>query len=181
MLVTLLLWNLADSKTNVDELRRYLQAEAVDPFDGLPGLVFKAWVSDEVTERWGAIFVWESREAAEQELPSSPRDLIGKDPEIAELFDLEARCPSRQSSSGSGSRSTASSTGTSSAPPKQAVDRAVGGVGEVARDRVHGDPVDRDEAREGEQGPGGAERRDADIAAGRKHPRTPTTRAARRS
>ena len=90
MLVTLLLWNLANSKTNIEELRRYLQAEAVDLFDGLPGLIFKAWISDEITERWGAIFVWDSREAAEQELPSTARDLIGKDPEIAEIFDLEA-------------------------------------------------------------------------------------------
>ena len=85
-----MLWNLADSKTNVDELRRYLRDEAVDGFDGLPGLLFKAWLSDETTERWGAVYLWESREAAEQPLPSRARELIGKDPEIAETFDLEA-------------------------------------------------------------------------------------------
>jgi hypothetical protein len=56
----------------------------------VPGLLFKAWVSDDVTERWGAIYVWESREASEQPLPSRARELIGKDPEIAEIFDLEA-------------------------------------------------------------------------------------------
>jgi hypothetical protein len=47
-------------------------------------------VSDDTTERWGAVYMWESREAAEQELPSRARELIGKDPEIAEIFDLEA-------------------------------------------------------------------------------------------
>jgi hypothetical protein len=34
--------------------------------------------------------VWESAEAARQELPSRAREVIGKDPEIAEEFDVEA-------------------------------------------------------------------------------------------
>jgi hypothetical protein len=90
VLVRLVLWDLADSLTNVGELRRYLRDEAVDRFAAVPGLLFKAWVSDENTERWGAIYIWESRAAAEQELPSRARELIGKEPEIVELFDLEA-------------------------------------------------------------------------------------------
>ena len=56
----------------------------------MPGLLFKAWLSDEETERWGAIYVWESAEAADQPLPSRARELIGRDPDIAEVFDLEA-------------------------------------------------------------------------------------------
>jgi len=90
VIVRLLLWNLADSKTNVAELRRYLRDEAVDSFEDIHGLLFKAWISDETSERWGAVYVWESSEAADQPLPSSARDLIGKDPEIAEAFDVEA-------------------------------------------------------------------------------------------
>ena len=90
MLVRLVLWSLADSQTNVGELRRYLQDEAVDAFASVPGLLFKAWISDEVTERWGAIYVWESKDDSLQELPSRARELIGKDPDIVEMFDLEA-------------------------------------------------------------------------------------------
>ncbi|HZO97661.1 MAG TPA: YdhR family protein [Gaiellaceae bacterium] len=90
MLVRIVLWNLADSKTNVGELRRYLRDEAVDAFARVPGLLFKAWLSDEATERWGAVYVWESAAAAEQPLPSRVRELIGKDPEVAEAFDVEA-------------------------------------------------------------------------------------------
>jgi hypothetical protein len=90
VIVRLVLWNLADSKTNLEELRRYLRDEEVDSFDRVPGLLFKGWISDEATERWGAVYVWESREAADQPLPSRARELIGKDPEIAEVFDLEA-------------------------------------------------------------------------------------------
>jgi len=90
VLVRLVLWNLADSLTNVGELRRYLRDESVDEFSRVPGLLFKAWISDETTERWGAVYVWESRAASEQELPSRARELIGKEPEIIELFDVEA-------------------------------------------------------------------------------------------
>jgi len=90
MIVRLVIWSLADSQTNVGELRRYLQEEAVPAFSHVEGLLFKAWFSDELSERWGAVYVWESLEASEQELPSRARELIGKDPEIVEIFDLEA-------------------------------------------------------------------------------------------
>jgi hypothetical protein len=95
MVVRLVLWNLADSKTNVAELRRYLRDESVDQFAQVEGLRFKAWISDEATERWGAIYLWESAEDAEQTLPSRARELIGKDPEIGETFDLEASVEGR--------------------------------------------------------------------------------------
>jgi hypothetical protein len=90
VLVRFVLWSLADSQTNVGELRRYLQDEAVDAFADVPGLLFKAWVSDEGTERWGAMYVWESYEASTQKLPSRARALIGKDPDVIDVFDLEA-------------------------------------------------------------------------------------------
>ena len=90
MLVRIVFWNLADSKTNVAELRRYLRDESVDGFASVPGLRFKAWVSDEATERWGAVYLWESAEAARVETPSRAREMIGKDPDIAEEFDVEA-------------------------------------------------------------------------------------------
>jgi hypothetical protein len=90
LLLRIVLWNLADSKTTIGELRRYLRDESVDEFEQLPGLRFKAWISDEASERWGAVYLWESREAAEQELPSRARELIGKDPDLGEEFDVEA-------------------------------------------------------------------------------------------
>jgi hypothetical protein len=90
VIVRFVLWSLADSKTNLEELRRYLRDESVDAFERVPGLLFKAWISDEATERWGAVYVWESQAAADQPIPSRARELIGKDPEIAELFDVEA-------------------------------------------------------------------------------------------
>jgi hypothetical protein len=93
VLVRFVLWNLADSKTTIEELRRYLRDESVDAFAEVPGLRIKAWISDEATERWGAVCRWESREAAERassEPVSRARELIGKDPDLGEEFDVEA-------------------------------------------------------------------------------------------
>jgi hypothetical protein len=95
LLLRLVLWNLAESKTTIGELRRYLRDESVDQFAEVPGLRFKAWISDEATERWGGVYLWESREAAEQELPSRARELIGRDPDFGEDFDVEATIEGR--------------------------------------------------------------------------------------
>ena len=90
MLLRFVLWNLAGSETNVEELRRYLRDESVEEFSSVEGLRFKAWISDPSTERWGAVYLWESADAARQSLPNRARELIGKEPDIAEEFDVEA-------------------------------------------------------------------------------------------
>ena len=95
MIVRIVLWSLADSKTTIGELRRYLRDESVDAFADVPGLRLKAWISDEATERWGAVYLWESAEAARQELPGRVRELIGRDPDVGEEFDLEASIEGR--------------------------------------------------------------------------------------
>ncbi len=90
MLLRIVLWSLADSTTTIGELRRYLRDESVEAFEEVPGLRVKAWFSDEATDRWGAVYLWESREAAQQTLPSRARELIGKEPDLVEEFDVEA-------------------------------------------------------------------------------------------
>jgi hypothetical protein len=85
VIVRLVLWSLADSKTTLAELRHHLD----DPSEHIPGLRFRAWISDETTERFGAVELWESAAAAEQEVPGRVRELIGKDPEVGETFDVE--------------------------------------------------------------------------------------------
>jgi hypothetical protein len=72
--IRLLLWSLADSKTTLAELR----AQLPDLPEG------DAWISDEATERFGLISFSGSRAGVQK-----VRDLIGKDPEIGEEFELE--------------------------------------------------------------------------------------------
>lgn len=76
MIVRILLWNLADSKTTLDELREQLpELESGD-----------AWISNEASERFGVVSFAEETPAGLARV----RDLIGRDPEVAEEFDVEA-------------------------------------------------------------------------------------------
>jgi hypothetical protein len=81
--------------TTIEELRRYLRDETVDEFAEVDGLRFKAWISDALGERWGAFYLFESRDAADQELPGRVRELIGKPPDLVDEFDLEATVEGR--------------------------------------------------------------------------------------
>lgn len=75
MTVRLLLWSLADSKTTLDELRAKLPE--------LPQ--GDHWISDAIGERFGLISFSEEDEPA-----AEARELIGKDPEVGEEFELES-------------------------------------------------------------------------------------------
>ena len=73
MLVRLLVWNVFDSNTTIDELRESLPA--LDP----PS----QWIWNEAAERFGVIVVGE-------DLPESmgwAQDLIGQEPDVYEEFD----------------------------------------------------------------------------------------------
>ena len=74
MTVRLLLWNVADSKTTLEELR----AKLPELPEG------DHWISDPATDRFGLISFSGSLIAM-----GRIRDLTGKDPEIGEEFELE--------------------------------------------------------------------------------------------
>jgi len=74
MTVRLLLWNLADSMTTLDELR----AKLPELPEG------DVWISDPAGERFGVISFSEDDEPV-----ARARELIGKDPEVGEEFELE--------------------------------------------------------------------------------------------
>jgi hypothetical protein len=75
VIVRLLLWNLADSKTTLEELRPRLEEESN-----------RTWISDPSTERFGVVETWDGEPG---EFPHDIIELIGKEPEIAEEFDVE--------------------------------------------------------------------------------------------
>jgi hypothetical protein len=71
--VRILIWNLADSKTTLAELR-----------DRLPSLEDgDYWIANDVAERVGLV-------STGDELPelAAVRELIGKEPDVAEEYDL---------------------------------------------------------------------------------------------
>jgi len=69
----ILIWNLADSKTTLAELRQHLPS--LDDGD--------YWIANDAQERFGVV-------STGDELPdlSGMRELIGKEPEIAEEYDV---------------------------------------------------------------------------------------------
>lgn len=83
-------WDLADSTQTVRSLRSFLRDEAVDRFAQAPGLRLKFWISDEVRQRWGAVLLWESAEAASVPLAPRAAELIGYPPTSVSAFDVEA-------------------------------------------------------------------------------------------
>ena len=74
MVARILIWSLYDSKTSLDELRAYLPELPDD----------SRWISNEAHERLGLIAFGDDL----PDLGEVPR-LIGKEPEVAEEFDVE--------------------------------------------------------------------------------------------
>jgi hypothetical protein len=70
--VRILIWNLADSKTTLEEVRERLPPVAEGD----------VWIANDAQERFGLVSTTE--EPPDLELL---RDLIGKEPDVAEEFD----------------------------------------------------------------------------------------------
>ncbi|MEU6706966.1 hypothetical protein [Streptomyces wuyuanensis] len=83
-------WDLAGSAQTVESLRSFLRDEAVDRFARVPGLRLKFWISDTARQRWGAVLLWESAEAAAVPLAPRAAELIGHPPDSVTAFDVEA-------------------------------------------------------------------------------------------
>ncbi|MFF7978856.1 hypothetical protein ACFZDK_06960 [Streptomyces sp. NPDC007901] len=83
-------WDLAGSRQTIESLRGFLREEAVERFSHVPGLRLKFWISDPATDRWGAVLLWESRQAAQAVLPNLAAPLIGYPPTERHAFDVEA-------------------------------------------------------------------------------------------
>jgi hypothetical protein len=70
--VRILIWNLADSKTTLDELRGQLPDAAEDV----------TWFANEAAERFGLLATSDQRPDL-----ARVRELIGQDPDVAEEYD----------------------------------------------------------------------------------------------
>jgi hypothetical protein len=71
--VRILIWNLADSKTTVAELREQLPLLESGDY----------WIANDVLDRFGLVLT-------SDELPdlTGVRELVGKEPDVAEEYDL---------------------------------------------------------------------------------------------
>ena len=88
-------WELSGSAQTIESLRAYLLDESVAAFAEVPGLRFKMWIADPQTNRWGAVLLFETAEAAAAPLPSRAAALIGYPPAQSHAFDVEATVEGR--------------------------------------------------------------------------------------
>jgi hypothetical protein len=88
-------WDLSGSAQTIESLRAYLLDESVTAFAAVHGLRFKMWIADPQANRWGAVLLFESAEAAAQPMPSRAAALIGYPPTESHVFDVEATVEGR--------------------------------------------------------------------------------------
>lgn len=88
-------WDLAGTGQTVASMRESLRWEGTDAWAAVAGLRHKFWISDPAGERWGAVMVWDSAEAAEAAArtglpPNRAAELIGRAPAVRLVLDVEA-------------------------------------------------------------------------------------------
>lgn len=95
MRAVLVLWDLSSgSKASFEELREYLRSESIARFSSMEGLRQKTWVSNPETGRWGAMYLFDTREQADELVAHIATgkvvQLTGLAPATVEQFDVEA-------------------------------------------------------------------------------------------
>jgi hypothetical protein len=84
-------WDLGRSSQTIDSLRIYLAREGVAPWSSINGLLLKFWISDQSTNRWGAVMLWDAD--ADTHVPLPPNratELIGYPPTERMSSEVEA-------------------------------------------------------------------------------------------
>jgi trans-2,3-dihydro-3-hydroxyanthranilate isomerase len=87
-------WDLsAGSKVSIEKLREYIRDESMARFRQVVGLRQKTWISNPETQQWGAFYLFERREQADNIVAhvnaGRVAELTGLKPTI-ERFEVEA-------------------------------------------------------------------------------------------
>jgi hypothetical protein len=88
MYALLLNWNLSQKPKEIFQtLREYIANESWKRYENKKGLVQKIWYSNEETGQFGGIYLWETKEAMEEEIRTMYRvkAMTGIDPTITRL------------------------------------------------------------------------------------------------
>src|SRR4030042_136074 len=92
MYILILNWDLSEKPREIfQKLREYIANESWKRYANKKGLVQKIWYSNEETGQFGGIYLWESKDAMEEEIRTMYRvkAMTGVDPSINE-FAVEA-------------------------------------------------------------------------------------------
>ena len=92
MYALILNWDLSQKPKEIfDQLRKYIADESWKRYENKKGLVQKIWHSNAEAGQFGGIYLWETKEAMEEEIQTMYRvkAMTGVDPTI-HRFDVEA-------------------------------------------------------------------------------------------
>ena len=82
-------WDLSQKPKEIFKtLREYIANESWKRYESKKGLIQKVWFSNEETGQFGAIYLWETREAMEEEIRTMYRvkSMTGVDPTITRSY-----------------------------------------------------------------------------------------------
>lgn len=90
MYVQIVLWDLKKSLVDISDLRVYLKDYALEAYSSIEGLYSKIWISDEGSNLWGAVYLWDDKKYVPSIFDVSRAiDLIGYPPSSVGGFSLE--------------------------------------------------------------------------------------------
>ncbi|MBI4823613.1 MAG: YdhR family protein [Nitrospirae bacterium] len=92
MYVLILNWDFSQKPRQIfEQLRKYIAGESWKRYENKKGLIQKIWYSNIETGQFGGIYLWETKEAREEEIRTMYRvkAMTGIDPTIHQ-FDVEA-------------------------------------------------------------------------------------------
>ena len=92
MFALLLVWDFSGKPSQLfEQLRRYIAGESWARYAGRQDLRYKVWFSNPATGQWGAFYLWDTREALEEEVRTMRRveAMTGVAPAI-HRFEVEA-------------------------------------------------------------------------------------------
>ena len=88
MYALILNWDLSQKPKEIFQtLREYIKNESWKRYESKEGLIQKTWYSNEETGQFGALYLWETKEAMEEEIRTMYRvkSMTGVDPTITKL------------------------------------------------------------------------------------------------
>jgi hypothetical protein len=91
MYLSIVAWDLSQSRQTVESLRHYLRDYAVEAYSQLDGMRLKAWFANPDKQVWGAVYLWDSPEHMGGPAKISRAiELIGYPPTSSSVFQVEA-------------------------------------------------------------------------------------------
>lgn len=92
MNIEVVYWKLGNSDPAIHSLNELIDKECISLWSKVGNIKDKIWFEDPSGGYWGAIMIWEKEKPDLSQLPpNSPREIIGRAPDVRLSFNLLSR------------------------------------------------------------------------------------------